>query len=89
MTAAEEYRLLNCRALPQPLCRHYRPCSWRQEISPRQPQASVYPFRPVAQLRLFVWREPHALHARKQAEQIGCQIFEPCPKRHPRQYAST
>jgi hypothetical protein len=29
MTAAEEYRLLNRRALPQRLCPHYRPSSWK------------------------------------------------------------
>jgi|SRR5580692_1969695 len=85
MTAAEEYWLLNRRDLPQWLCRHYRPCSWRQEISPRQRQASVCPFRPVARIRLFVWQEPLALHARKQAEQIGYRIFQSYPMRHPKQ----
>jgi len=43
------------------------------------------PFRPVARIRLFVWQEPLALHARKQAEQIGYRIFQSYPMRHPKQ----
>jgi hypothetical protein len=47
MTAAEEYWLLNRRALPQWLCRHYRPCSWRQEISPVSGKLQFVHFAPL------------------------------------------